>query len=106
MPDCRGRGAFAAYLEQIAQAPEPAVRAAGYDPAAYEKVIYLVPWRCADATGVAGSSRDIGLFGNRGLAARRTVPRPLGGLGETGLGRRAALGGAIAASAAALALPH
>jgi hypothetical protein len=62
-PDCRGRGAFARYLQQIAEAAEPVARAAGYDPSAYDKVIYLVPWRCADATGVAGSPREIGLFG-------------------------------------------
>jgi hypothetical protein len=63
VPDCRGRGAFAAYVQELAARAEPAARAAGYDPSAYEKVIYLVPWRCTDATGVAGSSREIGLFG-------------------------------------------
>ena len=62
-PSCRGRGAFSAYLQEIATAAAPAVRAAGYDPGAYEKVIYLVPWRCEAATGVAGSPTDIGLFG-------------------------------------------
>jgi hypothetical protein len=63
VPDCRGRGAFAAYLEEIAASAAPAARAAGYDVSAYDKVIYLVPWRCDAATGVAGSSREIGLFG-------------------------------------------
>lgn len=60
---CRGRGAFSAYLEEVADAAAPAARAAGFDPAAYDKVVYLVPWRCEAATGVAGNERDIGLFG-------------------------------------------
>ena len=63
VPGCRGRGAFAAYVQEIAATAEPAARAAGYDLSAYEKVIYLVPWRCPDATGVAGSESQIGLFG-------------------------------------------
>jgi hypothetical protein len=63
VPDCRGRGAFSSYLQEIVETAEPAARAAGFDASSYEKVIYLVPWRCSDATGVAGSSRDIGLFG-------------------------------------------
>jgi hypothetical protein len=63
VPACRGRGAFAPYLQEIAATADPAAGAAGYDLSAYDKVIYLVPWRCPDATGVAGSDRQIGLFG-------------------------------------------
>jgi hypothetical protein len=67
VPDCRGRGAFAPYLQEIAAAAAPAVSAAGYDVSAYEKVIYLVPWRCPDVSGVAGSPTEIGLFGALGV---------------------------------------
>jgi Gametolysin peptidase M11 len=63
VPECRGRGAFSAYLQEIAAIAGPAARSAGFDPAAYEKVVYLVPWRCPDVSGVAGSTREIGLFG-------------------------------------------
>jgi hypothetical protein len=63
VPACRGRGAFSAYLNALAEIAGPAVRAAGFDPAAYDKVVYLFPWRCPEVTGVAGSSREIGLFG-------------------------------------------
>jgi hypothetical protein len=63
VPPCRGRGAFAPYLRELKETAEPAARAAGYDTAGYDKVIYLLPWRCPDATGVAGSTREIGLFG-------------------------------------------
>jgi hypothetical protein len=63
IPPCRGRGAFSSYLQALAGTAEPAARDAGFDPAAYDKVVYLFPWRCPDVTGVAGSSREIGLFG-------------------------------------------